>query len=182
MEKINLLNFDFKFTQWDEIPEWVEWVAQDISGKYHGFSAKPVKNTINKQNGIGSWELPESSDGVFINLSEPTDANYNWQFTLQQRPKVDKNNTENPVSQIYEIRWVLANIATFPLYLFKSEENSLMRFFVDGSESINTDNIDEAIYFNSFQQAYEFIKERGAIENRFAWQSYFPYRYIILKT
>lgn len=57
---------------WDDAPEWANWLAQNSNGQWKWFRCNPYKNNDN-------WYSTHNS----ANASEST----NWQQTLQERPK-----------------------------------------------------------------------------------------------
>ena len=63
-----------------EIPEWVNWIAQDSSGVWWGYSVEPLRN----DNG---WY--ENEVGKYVRL-DTNEAN-NWQQSLT---RVDNNKSK----------------------------------------------------------------------------------------
>ena len=58
-----------------DVPEWVNWLAQDYSGVWWGFEAEPNQ-------GHDFWY--ENEVGRYLRLSQ-TDKNINWRDSLVKR-------------------------------------------------------------------------------------------------
>ena len=60
---------------WDDVPDWVEWIATDRDFRAYGFKDTPSLHG-------GAWEV-NSNDCDELNLTPV----YNWRNSLEQRPK-----------------------------------------------------------------------------------------------
>jgi hypothetical protein len=63
---------------WDDAPEWANWVAQDFNGAWHWFKNKPLAGN-HKGWTNGYWGYKEQRNSPVLESIE-------WQQTLQQRP------------------------------------------------------------------------------------------------
>ena len=63
-----------------QVPDWVEWVAQDYGGMWTGFSRKPHPQDISDW-----WECDEGKEVVIAPVS-PLDfmPNPNWKQSLRK--------------------------------------------------------------------------------------------------
>jgi poly(3-hydroxyalkanoate) synthetase len=55
------------------VPDWVQWVAQDSSGAWWGYSVEPLRND-------SGWYENEVGDYVLLSTSQPAD----WPNSLQR--------------------------------------------------------------------------------------------------
>jgi hypothetical protein len=60
---------------WDDAPEWANYVAQDQTGKWYWYSHQPIASE-------GYWAVPQD-DGRWDAATVQEDA---WKDTLRARP------------------------------------------------------------------------------------------------
>ena len=65
---------------WDDAPDWVNWITQDLDGEYRGHGTQP------RWTGCYSWWL---SSGGGISLSDGP-CNPNWKHAIEPRPETHK--------------------------------------------------------------------------------------------
>lgn len=63
---------------WDELHEWVQWVAMDKNGDWYGYDNEPQKG--NRQ-----WVILIPGEFTYIAIAEVTARD--WRTSLRQRPK-----------------------------------------------------------------------------------------------
>ena len=75
---------------WNDAPEWAQWLAQDEDGDWYWYAEKPML-----QNDMYMW----SNDSQY-SVAYNDEENENWQSTLEER---SKNNTVNHPSHYNQI-------------------------------------------------------------------------------
>ena len=55
------------------VPDWVQWLAQDSSGAWWGYSVEPLRND-------SGWYENEVGDYILLGTTEPVD----WPNSLQR--------------------------------------------------------------------------------------------------
>jgi len=85
---------------WETLPEWVQWVAIDRSGKGYGYQEKPVPEVP-----LGQWELEKSCK--YGEIAYTAEICNDWQALIFERPSlVHKllNNIVEDLSVSFEVR------------------------------------------------------------------------------
>jgi len=66
--------------KWKDIPDWVEYIAQDANGVWHGYNLEPYAYEDQWQR----LDLNMFSGGKFIRIGRTHDCE-NWKHSLEQR-------------------------------------------------------------------------------------------------
>lgn len=68
---------------WDDAPEWAGWLAQDLNGKWHFYSVKPII-----EDGAKQWSHESASEEYRHKRADDIKRPENefWRNTLQSRP------------------------------------------------------------------------------------------------
>lgn len=66
---------------WKESPDWIQWIAQDADGIWHGYDIRPDALA----NEFGRPDLNQFNQGRFI-LLERGSPEREWRSTLERRP------------------------------------------------------------------------------------------------
>ena len=74
----NNVEVDDWIPAWDDLPEWVKWVAQDSNGDWHGFIDEPENIE-----GYCQW----MTDGEFEFITTTEVYHGGWENTLTKRPE-----------------------------------------------------------------------------------------------
>ena len=147
MQKLQLEDFDFEFKQWNEIPEWVQWVAQNFHGQWWGFEIEPYTDGH-----LCVWDIDPNKMRKKILISKHGSENApNWKFTLNKRPETIPENVETHI-----VKWVLAHVDSIEKSLFDPEQYSVL--YRDPFGHL-TKNKEEAEVWSNFDNALDFISD-----------------------
>jgi hypothetical protein len=85
---------------WETLPEWVQWVAVDRSGKGYGYQEKPVPEVP-----LGQWELEKSCK--YGEIAYTAEICNDWQSLIFERPSLVHKllaDTFKDLSMSFEVR------------------------------------------------------------------------------
>ena len=69
--------------EWNQAPEWANWLAQDADGYWYWFNCKPVP--VKKE---GFFSSEENEENYRCELARRGEPNALWALTREARPEV----------------------------------------------------------------------------------------------